>query len=139
MLAHPSYGVAQHIRPLRRLARDATVAIEVRVELRRAEGRELVGTSRGFAVFEVRDDRLHSFSPTPQQETEGAAMYSTTALVATLTAARLRAAENAPRAAAIDLPPSRPSSRSGPVRAALARLTLHEDSRAGGASKHVRA
>jgi hypothetical protein len=139
MLAHPSYGVAQHIRPLRHLARDATVAIEARVELRRVEGRQLVGTSQGFAVFEVRDHRLHNFSPTPQQETEGAAMYPATALVATLTAARLRAAENARRAAAIDSPPSGPSSRSGPVRAALARLTIHENSRAGGASEHVRA
>ena len=65
MLALQTYGVAQHIRPLRYLAHEQTVAVEALVELRWVDGGELAETAEAFAVFEARDGRVHSFSPQP--------------------------------------------------------------------------
>jgi len=65
MLHLQSYGVAQHVRPLRFVAQGATVAVESVLELRWVDGGELAGTEEGVALFEIRDGRVQSFCPQP--------------------------------------------------------------------------
>jgi limonene-1,2-epoxide hydrolase len=60
-----SYGVAQHIRAQRYIARGATVIVEAVIELRWVDSGGLADTMRGVAVFDVQDDRISRFRPLP--------------------------------------------------------------------------
>jgi len=60
-----SYGVAQHVRVRRYLARAATVVVEALIELRWVDGGELAETVEGVAVFDVDDGRVRRFRPQP--------------------------------------------------------------------------
>jgi hypothetical protein len=65
MLALQTYGVAQHIHPLRYYARGTIVAVEALVELRWVDDGELADRAEGVGVFEARNGRVCSFSPQP--------------------------------------------------------------------------
>ena len=60
-----SYGVGQHVHPLRYHARGSTVVVEARIELRWVESGELAETADGVAVFDVEDGRVRRFQPQP--------------------------------------------------------------------------
>src|SRR5215204_5828168 len=60
-----SYGVAQHVRARRYLARAATVVVEAVIELRWVDSGELADTRHGAGVFDVRDGRVSRFRPEP--------------------------------------------------------------------------
>jgi hypothetical protein len=60
-----SYGVAQHVRARRYIARGATVIVEALIELRWVDSGELAETMHGAAVFDVRDGRISRFRPQP--------------------------------------------------------------------------
>lgn len=60
-----SYGVAQHVRARRYLARAATVVVEALIELRWVDSGELAETEYGVAVFDANDGRVSRFRPQP--------------------------------------------------------------------------
>jgi limonene-1,2-epoxide hydrolase len=64
-----SYGVAQHIRPRRYIARAATVAVEAAVELGWVESGALADTVERVGVFDVRDGRVAQVCLQPDLET----------------------------------------------------------------------
>jgi hypothetical protein len=64
LLRLQSYGVAQHVRAQRYIARETTVVVEALIELRWVDSGELAETMHGVAVF-VRDGRVCRFCPQP--------------------------------------------------------------------------
>jgi hypothetical protein len=60
-----SYGVAQHVRPQRYIARAATVIAEALIELRWVDTGELADTLHGAALFNVRNGQISRFGPQP--------------------------------------------------------------------------
>lgn len=64
-----SYGVAQHVRAQRYIARAPTVIVEALIELRWVDSGELADTAHGVALFDVRDGQISRFRPLPDLAT----------------------------------------------------------------------
>jgi hypothetical protein len=60
-----SYGVAQHVRAQRYIARATTVIVEAQIELRWVDSGELAETMHVAALFNVRDGQISWFGPQP--------------------------------------------------------------------------
>jgi SnoaL-like domain len=60
-----SYGVAQHVRARRYIARARTVVVDALIELRWVDSGDLAETTQGAAVFDVSDGHISRFRPLP--------------------------------------------------------------------------